>query len=98
MRWNQLGNLRDEGPYLLTNTAHAGAAVEAARLRMSRSARPWVLYASAQVGIAILLLVLWPGNRERLELLWFSLFLLFAAANNSSLLWLAHAGGKTMAR
>jgi hypothetical protein len=94
VRWIQLQNLRDEGPYLLTNAAHAADAVEAARLKLSREGLPWALFAGAQLGIAILLLVLWPGNRERLELLWFSLFLLSVAASNGSLLWLAHTGGE----
>jgi len=78
----------------LTSAAHAAEAVESAHLRISRAGLPWALYAGTQLGIAILLLVLWPSNRERLGLLWFSLFLLFVSANNVSLPWLAHTGGR----
>ena len=77
MMWGRTGQgLSDRNSYWLSDAAYASAAVEAARNQVRLEISPYLASLCVQGGIGLCLLLLWLGDRERFDLLFFAGYLL----------------------
>lgn len=94
--WGKTGQgVRDEGPYWITNREHALASVEASRNRIRLLISPSLASLCVQAGIGLCLMILWFGDRRRLELLFFAGNLLALSVLECIGISVLYAGGSS---
>ena len=97
MMWGRTGQgISEKDAYWLSSADYATTAVDAARNRIRLQISPSLANLCVQVGIALCLLLLWWGERRRLELLFFAGYLLGQSAVDGIGIYVVSAGGSSL--
>ncbi|HLK65732.1 MAG TPA: SpoIIE family protein phosphatase [Bryobacteraceae bacterium] len=97
MMWGRTGQgISERDPYWLSGPEYASAAVEAARNRMRLQISPSLANVCVQLGIGLCLLLLWLGERQRLDLLFFAGYLLGQSLVESIGIFVVSVGGSSL--
>ncbi len=92
-RWAAARGLRDEGPYLFSETVHAANEVRLALQRHQLAMVPAIVMGCCQILMSLVLLALWFYFRQARELLWLGLFLLVIPFNTGAASAMVYLGG-----
>ncbi len=80
--WTLIGSVADTGPYRLTDPDASRDLVQLHRLSLQRAGTPFVILATVQGAMFILIAIFWNSMRQRKDVLCFGLFLLAAFTIN----------------